>query len=248
VPALTPPRRLAQAYVTISGWLVFFMQVRQRRAACASARCAARCARDCATQAPAWLLLLLRLTPSHAAAALRSAASPCSQWAPSAPRTSRTCCCASLVALAHAPMRPQAWDRPAAPPSRLATHARLRRTACEPHAARRPCCGGAAPAAALEPRCVFAVLHSRVACARRSYIFLDATVGALGFYLLGYGFAYGDRMECVAARRRSAACAHCCCPVLRDGLAPPLALTPRRRGAGTARTWATASLAASSSR
>ena len=30
---------------------------------------------------------------------------------------------------------------------------------------------------------------------------LDATVGALGFYLLGYGFAYGDRYECAPRLR-----------------------------------------------
>ena len=37
--------------------------------------------------------------------------------------------------------------------------------------------------------------------ALRSYIMLDATVGALGFYVLGYGFAYGDRYECAAPPR-----------------------------------------------
>jgi hypothetical protein len=40
---------------------------------------------------------------------------------------------------------------------------------------------------------------------RRSYIMLDATVGALGFYLLGYGFAYGDSLGCARARRGAAA-------------------------------------------
>ena len=46
----------------------------------------------------------------------------------------------------------------------------------------------------------------RLRRALRSYIMLDATVGALGFYLLGYGFAYGDRYECAgpASRRMGA--------------------------------------------
>ena len=58
---------------------------------------------------------------------------------------------------------------------------------------------------------------SRVADAplRRSYILLDATVGALGFYLLGYGFAYGDKVKCdpcwAAAQRRAP---HAAAPVL----------------------------------
>ena len=30
---------------------------------------------------------------------------------------------------------------------------------------------------------------------------MDATIGALGFYLLGYGFAYGDRYECAPPTR-----------------------------------------------
>jgi hypothetical protein len=109
-------------------------------------------------------------------------------------------------------MRPQAWDLTlAAPAVASCAHARLHRTACEPHAARRLCCG-AAPARLHWSRIAFSRFCTDVsACVRRSYIFLDATVGALGFYLLGYGFAYGDSMKCVAERRRSAALAHCCC-------------------------------------
>jgi hypothetical protein len=66
---------------------------------------------------------------------------------------------------------PTALPRAHAPPP--ATRARGVRTAC-------PC-----------------PLTSRARrIARASYIMLDATVGALGFYLLGYGFAYGDKMRC----------------------------------------------------
>jgi hypothetical protein len=48
---------------------------------------------------------------------------------------------------------------------------------------------------------------TQLRCASCSYIMLDATVGALGFYVLGYGFAYGDRYECAAPATRRTGCA-----------------------------------------